>query len=288
MKIYLMTDMEGVAGILSFEDWCVPGGRYYEKGKALCTQEANAAIEGFFNAGADQVVVADGHGRGGIDPELLDPRAELMRGWPEGYPLLLDETYDAIAFVGQHAKAGAEFAHIAHTQGFSFVDLAINGKSIGEVGQFALCAAELGVPCIFLAGDKAACLETRELIPGVETASVKRGTTHGAGDGCSTEEYARRNLSAVHMHPQQARENIRKHAGRALRRLRRETFGLVELPHPPFERLTVFRADERNPRSVAHEQHPSSIAELMNLPYERKPVGVAEPREKPDQAPAAE
>ena len=71
MKIMIMTDMEGCAGILNHDDWVMPEGRYYEKGKRLLTEEVNAALAGFFEAGAGEVVVVDGHGYGGIDPELL-------------------------------------------------------------------------------------------------------------------------------------------------------------------------------------------------------------------------
>ncbi len=56
-----MTDVEGCAGILNFNDWCAPGGRYYEKGKAILTGEVNAAVQGFFAGGATEVVVFDGH-----------------------------------------------------------------------------------------------------------------------------------------------------------------------------------------------------------------------------------
>ena len=115
MKIYLMTDLEGVAGVLDFENWCEPSSRYYETAKEFLTLEANAAASGFFDAGAAEVVVVDGHGWGGIDPRLIDSRVELMRGWPEGWPQGLDDSYDAIAWVGQHAKAGTAYAHIAHT-----------------------------------------------------------------------------------------------------------------------------------------------------------------------------
>ena len=33
MKIMLMTDMEGCAGILNLEEWVRPQSRYYDKGK---------------------------------------------------------------------------------------------------------------------------------------------------------------------------------------------------------------------------------------------------------------
>ena len=89
MKILIMTNMEGVAGVLNHDDWVLPGGRFYAKGLRLLTEEVNAALEGFFSAGAEEILVVDGHGAGGIDPETLDERALLLRGrgenvWPWG------------------------------------------------------------------------------------------------------------------------------------------------------------------------------------------------------------
>lgn len=66
MKIYVMTDMEGVCGVVNHDDWVTPQGRYYAEGKRLLTMEVNAAIDGFAAAGATEIVVADGHGYGGI------------------------------------------------------------------------------------------------------------------------------------------------------------------------------------------------------------------------------
>ena len=83
MKILLMSDMEGVAGILNREDWTRPSGATYDAGKRLLTEEVNAAIDGLFAGGATYVLVVDGHGPGGIDPELLDERA-LDRRWSHG------------------------------------------------------------------------------------------------------------------------------------------------------------------------------------------------------------
>lgn len=68
MKIYIMTDMEGVCGVLNHDDWVMPSGRYYEEGKKLLTLEVNAAVEGFLSEGATQVLVVDGHGAGGLIP----------------------------------------------------------------------------------------------------------------------------------------------------------------------------------------------------------------------------
>ena len=37
MKIFLMADMEGSAGILNHDDWVAKDGYLYEKGKRICT-----------------------------------------------------------------------------------------------------------------------------------------------------------------------------------------------------------------------------------------------------------
>ena len=72
-KIYIMTDMEGVAGVIDFENWCGPSGRYYELAKELLTLEVNSCIEGLFEGGVEEIIVLDGHGPGGINIKLLDP-----------------------------------------------------------------------------------------------------------------------------------------------------------------------------------------------------------------------
>ena len=43
MKNLIMTDMEGVAGVLNHGDWVVPGARCYEKGTRLLTEEEHQA-----------------------------------------------------------------------------------------------------------------------------------------------------------------------------------------------------------------------------------------------------
>ncbi len=35
MRVYIMTDLEGVAGVMDLENWCLDTSRYYELGKEL-------------------------------------------------------------------------------------------------------------------------------------------------------------------------------------------------------------------------------------------------------------
>ena len=273
MKIMVMTDMEGVAGLLNFQDWATRAGDCYEKGVRLLTEETNAAVDGLYEGGAREVLVVDGHGRGGIDPELLDQRALLHRGraekvWPWG----LDESFDALAFVGQHAKARTPYSHITHTQSFRYIDLAINGLSIGEYGQLALCAMELGVPTILACGEQALAQEAQALTPGVVTVAVKRGLLPDGLDELSAEDYAQAKLSAIHLSPKRARALIREGALEAMKRLGSDpsSFRYPALSLP-YVRTARFRKHGDTQPYEARDEHPSSIAELLNLPF--TPVG---------------
>ena len=106
MRIFMQTDLEGVAGVRNFADWTSPGKRYYDTGRALLTAEINAAVDGLFAEGATYIMVADSHGPGAVDITLLDPRVELMRwGWPQPWPTRMDDGFDYLVFVGQHAKS---------------------------------------------------------------------------------------------------------------------------------------------------------------------------------------
>ncbi len=271
MKIMLMTDMEGCAGVINVEDWVGPEGRYYEKGKRLLTEEANAAIDGFFQEGATEVIVVDGHGSGAIDLEILDPRAQLQRGhtspiWPWG----LDSSFDAYAIVGQHAKAGTPYSHITHTGSHNVIDYTINGLSIGEYGQMALCAMELGVPTVLACGEEAFTKEAEALTPGVVTVAVKRGLLPDGLDHLSTEEYRNAKLSAVHLSPVRAKELIRAGAIEAMRKLAREpdSFRYPKMS-PPYVGIVRYRAQGDKPPYTTRGEHPDSIAGLLNSEFKR-------------------
>jgi len=264
LKIYVMTDMEGVAGVLDTTDWCMPGGAYYERGKALLTAEVNAAVEGFFDAGVSEILVADGHGWGGIDNEQLDTRVEVLSRFAGGFPFGLDDTFDFMAYVGQHAKARTPMAHLCHTGNMSVLDLSINGLSVGEFGQLVLCAGELGVRTILAAGDRAFTEEAQALVPGIETVEVKRGLVPGAGDECDADAYRARNVPAVHVHPEVARRRIREGAHKALARAQSEDFGIRKLD-PPWSAECRYRPDKDFPFStVARASASSDLPDLIN------------------------
>jgi D-amino peptidase len=274
LRVYIMTDMEGVAGVLDSENWCTPQSRYYQAGKELLTREVNAAIEGFISAGATEILVADGHGWGGIDPAMLDSRAQLSRNWPAGksYPFSMNSRkFDFAAWIGQHPKAGTPGGHLCHTGSMNVRDKRINGISVGEFGEGVMSASELGVSVIFASGCEAFCREARELLPGIETVAVKRGLQDDPGHDLPAEAYARHNLSAIHLAPEKARELIREGANKALTRARSEKFGLLTV-RPPYEAVIVLRSDSSNAARVGRKRHDRSVIDLLNLPWVFEPV----------------
>jgi D-aminopeptidase len=183
------------------------------------------------------------------------------------YPFALDKSFNAMAWVGQHAKAGTEFAHIAHTGWFNVIDYRINGVSVGEFGQMAMCGAFLGVPSIFGAGDEAFAHEAKALISCVETVSVKKGLVPGKGEEFGFEGYRDHNGAAMHLHPLKARELIRDGAARALARFdaHPDSFPLLAL-RPPFRREITYRASGATPAYRAYAEHPTDLIRAMNAP----------------------
>ncbi len=219
MKAFVMTDLEGVAGVVSFDEQTRPDTRYGEQAKRLLTAEVNACAEGLLEAGATEVVVLDGHGAGGIVFEDIHPEIRLIHGRPIAHEWRNElEGADAALIVGQHAMAGVPDGNLNHTQDSrSITYYTLNGKLIGETAQFALFAGSYGVPVIFLSGDEAACREIEDLIPGVVTAAVKKGLGRN---------------SAVSLSAQKSRQMIRTKAAEALARHRSRPSAPLEWPGP--------------------------------------------------------
>jgi D-amino peptidase len=177
----------------------------------------------------------------------------------------VDKSFDALAFVGQHAKSRTPLAHLAHSQSFNVLEIRINGVAVGEFGQLAMCASELGVRTILAAGGQAFTEEAQQLVPGIEAVAVKRGLTSGAGDECTAKAYGKRNLTAISLHPQAAAERIRQGAERALKRMDKEPFGLVPL-QGPFVVEQWLRATEDASPQYGCSDAAATVAGALNAP----------------------
>lgn len=277
MRIVLMTDIEGVAGVVNFEDWTKPEGRYYEQGRMLMTEEANAAIRGFFDAGADEVTVIDGHGHGAIDPIRLDKRALYSRGWAVYHQFGLADNFDAFAVVGQHAKAGTPLSHLTHTGDCGSLENRINGITVGEYGQCVMISGFYGTPAIFAAGERAFVEEAKALTPWVHTAESKYGVTLDNGRDLSAEEYRAHNIGAVHVHPEVSRERIYAGAKAALEDFKNNPDKFKVLcPEPPYVFETWRRKSNNGPAHKIIRRHDSDIVAMFGAPNEILPEGTYE------------
>lgn len=222
MKICIMTDLEGCAGIMNAQDYIYSTGTYYEFACELATLEVSAAVEGALEAGATEVLVVDGHGPGAMKRSLLHPKARLLGGRPWPKELVTygcDGSFNAALMIGQHAMSGTDGGHLSHTMSFGVEEYRVNDIPMGELGLFMLVAGYFAVPLIMVSGDEAACAEARALVPNIETCEVKCGLKRGSSHGLSGEENGRFNSVATHLHPDEARARIRNHAFRAVRRI---------------------------------------------------------------------
>ncbi|HND60473.1 MAG TPA: M55 family metallopeptidase [Opitutaceae bacterium] len=184
MKICIVTDMEGLAGVGDWEQCYATDDHApaYLHGLDQLAADTNATVAGCFDAGATEVVVWDGHGRNGqraFTRVALDPRATLRRLVP-GRPLVLEglnASAAGIVMVGQHAMAGTLGGFLDHTQcPKEICRYLINGAEHGEMSQCALHAGAFGVPLLHVSGDEALCAEARRLFPWTRTTATKRGT----------------------------------------------------------------------------------------------------------------
>lgn len=199
MRVMIWCDMEGVAGISVWEQ--VNGGAaLYEEGRRLYTAEVNAAVRGCKRAGADEIIVIDGHGAGGpwnfksLVPEQLESGAEYVLGftWAR-YVKPLEQGCDAALFVGAHAMAGTPDGVMCHTvSSQAWYNAKINDTLVGESGIVAAICGDFDCPAIFVSGDAATCAEVRNLVGDeVVEAPVKTGLGRYAarhmpsGDACA-------------------------------------------------------------------------------------------------------
>ena len=252
MKVYVMTDLECVAGVVSLPEYCLPGpenkygrkegGRYYEHARELATAEVNAAVDGLIEGGATEILVCDGHGPGGLNASLIHAQARILIGKGQAQPRGLDRSFDAAIMIGQHAQAHTDGGHLCHSGSFSRDQWLLNGQLIGEIGLFMITCSYFEVPMIMVSGDAAACEEARRLIPLIETVAVIEGQKRGSTKGMGTQEAIDLNVPAIHASPVKSREMIKQGARSCLSRI-----GSVERfwVNPPYEMVRITRPSEQ-------------------------------------------
>ncbi|BFU43323.1 M55 family metallopeptidase [Krasilnikovia sp. MM14-A1004] len=205
MKVLISADMEGVTGVTTPDD-CEPGHPRWEYCRRLLTGDVNAAVAGFAEAGADEILVNEAHAdQRNLLLDRLDARASLLIGAhkPLGMMEGIDRSPDAVAFVGYHMGAG-ELGVLAHTYlANSITSVRINGSPASEGRMNALLAAEFAVPVVLVTGDDLTCADAAGYAPDAVGVPVKT----------CVDRY-----SAICLPPAVSAARIREGARRALRR----------------------------------------------------------------------
>lgn len=207
LKVLISVDMEGVAGVVS-ADQLLPGAFEYERFRRFMTSEAVAAVEGAKQGGATDIVVTDAHGNEeNLLVEQFPPDVRIVRGSPRRLGMMggLDQTFDAVMFVGYHASTSNSAGVRAHTfSSARFTRVTLNGVPVTEGAWNAAIAGQFNVPVIFAAGDDAAVSEIRAAIGDFESVETKHTLGFHAAET---------------MTPDAAQKLIREKAATAMKRL---------------------------------------------------------------------
>lgn len=176
LKVYISADMEGVVGAVT-GDQLGPTGFEYGRFRQLMTDEVNVAIEAAREMGATEILISDSHGNGeNLLIEQLPADVQLVRSWPRPLMMMqgIDESFDAVLFIGYHASTTNTTGVRAHTMSSaSLTAVRLNGVHMMEASINAAIAGDFGVPAVMISGDDAVVDEAHEIIGDMEGAVVK-------------------------------------------------------------------------------------------------------------------
>ncbi len=218
MKIYIITDIEGVSGINGRSDGIGNKIINSEVACRLLTEEVNAVVDGLVEAGADEIHVWDGHGgSNSIQIENLHPVADLFISGGDLAPITyIDSSYDVALQVGAHAMMGTPNGVLHHTfNSHGISNMWLNEELIGEIGSMGLQCAYFGVPTILISGDVAACREARDFFGEVEVVETKKGISR---------------YTVLNYNPTKVRQKLKEGAKKAL--LAKNSFSTKKVSGP--------------------------------------------------------
>ncbi|ELS0446303.1 M55 family metallopeptidase [Enterococcus faecalis] len=160
MKIYVSCDIEGLAGIATFDMEKEDTVLFRE----LYHQHVAWLIEGIQQSAKNEqiteITIADSHSRGlnlaYARLAEMDERISLVSGFPRMDYMMsgLDSSYDVVFFLGYHAGIGKQKGNMDHGYSTSVAyDLKINDLAMNETTINAAYASELGVPVGLIIGE---------------------------------------------------------------------------------------------------------------------------------------
>ena len=182
MNVFLLTDVEGLAGVNDILQMDRSKPEYQNTRKLLC-DSINLAVSVCFDNGATQVFYLDGHAGGGnVFEELIDKRAQKcsLDEWCE---LLKNGEIDCQIELGSHSRAGTIGGFLDHTiSSKAIFSIKINGVEMSEQSLHAALCGKFGVPVVAVIGDEAVCRQAKEYIPNVFVGAVKNATVRNTAE----------------------------------------------------------------------------------------------------------
>ncbi|MDP9017956.1 MAG: M55 family metallopeptidase [Candidatus Eremiobacteraeota bacterium] len=208
MKLYISCDMEGTAGVCSWQQCDPSNTTEYPYYRRLMSQEVRSAIDGAREAGVTDVLINDSHSSmRNVLWEELPSDVRMISGNRKPYSMTqgLTADFSAAFFTGYHAPSGAADGTLEHTYTPSTIStVRINGTLCSEATLNAAIAGSYGVPVALITGDQTTIAHAKEQMPWITGVVVKE----------SIGKFSVNSIS-----PQAARDAIRAGAHKAIKQI---------------------------------------------------------------------
>jgi D-amino peptidase len=198
MKVYITFDMEGISGVVA--GMTGPNPRSpdaFRRGQRFSTDDVLAAISGILEVDPDaEIWFNDAHGASmNVYYEEFPENVMIVANSAELFDevLALDETFDAMIGIGEHANPETADGVLQHV--WDVRTIKFNDVSLAEITLDAALAGYYNIPTVMISGDDAVCQYAKRVIsPNIATATVKWGIGK---------------RSAVCLHPKKAQKLIK-------------------------------------------------------------------------------
>lgn len=206
MKLYIVADMEGIAGVVAPAE--VEGGNSWETEQARkqFTNEVLAVCQGAIEAGVEEIVINDFHGHGrNLIIDRFPSQVMVIRGGfrrTSGFDLL-DSSFSGLVLLGAHSRTASVQGVLSHTYS-PRLQFEIFGQPVGEFDLLALLAGEKKVPTIMISGDDKT----------IEQASTNLPSTLGV-----VTKWAVGTQAALCLHPAQVCQLLKEEIRRAVKQI---------------------------------------------------------------------
>ena len=178
MKIFISADIEGIAGIVHWDE----ATRWKPDYPPFCDElmnEIKAACEGANQAGTKEILINDGHGVGrNLNFSNLPDNVKIIRSY-NGHPFCMmqeiDNSFDAVLMIGYHSYGSSDQNPLSHTLDDNIAYIKINGEYASEFLVNAYTASFVNVPVVFVSGDIGLCEHVNKINPNIKTVGLNKG-----------------------------------------------------------------------------------------------------------------